>query len=484
LNLKIKFLRGGLVLSTGYAIQQALLFGRNVLIARFVGPDDFGILVTFLILISALEMGSDLGVELYLIRAPNGDEPIVQNTLHTVLVARGFLLGLAIFLAADLTAWLFNVPEAVWAYRMLAIVPVLKGFLHLDIRRMQRGLAYYPTVGIALAGTTTGTAVALVLGYTWRSYEAMLWAFVADAAAMVAASHIFAERRYRFDISTEELRSLFNYGWPLLLNGVALFLMGQGDRSIIGSHEGIRDLANYAIAAMLTGGPTLLIIRVSGALFLPLLSGDGTSSFSFARRYDSCGALMALSAFAVVVFLCFYGAPLAELLYGKNYNVSLFIVAWLAVVAGARILRSWPQSAALALGNTRDVLIANTLPISGFLLAITALHFGYGALGVAISIAAGEVVALLFALERSDRETKEGYNEGRKIGVLFLLLAASSMMTIGLFSPEWTNIPLFLAALTILLLAVVSIFFISGSARSWIVGIVGVIKGIGRCIDQ
>ena len=306
---------------------------------------------------------------------------------------------------------------------------------------MQRNLSYFPTITITLAGTVTATIVAIVLAYCWRSYNAMVWAYIADATAMVVASHLLAKRKYRLGGSRKELSALLKYGLPLLLNGVVLFLMGQGDRSIIGTELGVRELANYAVAAMLSAGPTMLIIKVSGALFLPLLSGENPGSTTFARRYDWCGALTALAALPIVVLFIFYGVPLVSVLYGHEYDVSIQVFAWLSIVAGARILRSWPQAASLAIGSTRDVLIANALPVLGFVGALFALRFGFGTEGVAASIAGGETIALFYALERSDRQAKTGRHEGWKLGVLFLLVATASMMavqrdTTGLCQPD------------------------------------------------
>jgi O-antigen/teichoic acid export membrane protein len=297
----------------------------------------------------------------------------------------------------------------------------------------------------------------------------MLWAYIADASVAVISSHLFAGRRYRLRTSKKEIRNLLGYGWPLILNGAVLFLAGQGDRSIIGSQIGIRDLANYAVAAMLTGGPTLLVIKVFSALFVPLLSGDDASGRAFARRYDWCGALTALSAFPILVLLTFYGKPLAEFLYGGKYSISEFVMAWLAVVAAARILRFWPQAAALATGRTQDVLIMNTLPVTGFLVALATLNFNYGASGVAMSVAAGEAIALVFALERSDRKAKESHSEGRKLGVLFFLLVASCMVAIRFLTPAWTNLRLLALTMVLLSLTVAWIILISGSMRSWLI---------------
>jgi hypothetical protein len=121
------------------------------------------------------------------------------------------------------------------------------------------------------------------------------------------------------------------------------------------------------------------------------------------------------------------------------------------------------------MGRTQDVLIANTLPITGFLAALTTLHFNCGASGVAICVAIGEIIALAFALERSDRDTKESHNQGRKLGTLFLSLMASCMIVISFSDPVWTNVNLLFGTPVLLSLAVGGIVFINGALRSWLI---------------
>lgn len=467
MSVRSVFLRGGVQLFAGYSGQQALVFLRNILIARLIGPDDFGTAVTFMIIISALEVMSDLGVEHYIVRAEDGEDPAVMRTLHAILLGRGLLIGAVVFLCADTVATLFEVPEAAWVYQVLAVVPVIKGFVHLDMRRQQREFIYRPNLMAMISGTLAGLGIAVALGYAWRSYEAMLWAFIGEALIMVAVSHIVATRPYGMAIDKSRIRALVKYGWPLMLNGLIIFLMGQGDRLIVGSQMGVRELANYAVASILATGPSLLAMKVTGALYLPLLRNQDVSPETYVRRYELCGALTALAVFAVVLLLVFYGVPITVLLYGSEYDVPAFVMAWLAIAAGARIMRSWPMAVALASGQTKEVLFPNLLRLTGFAAAVFSVMAGYGAEGVALSVGCGELIAVMFAVVRSDGNAGLRTSCGRKLVLLFVVISGISLAVLHYVDVSWHSVLLHVGFLGMLALALVGLIVLVPSFKLW-----------------
>ena len=102
LALHKKLLKSGFDLAFGHAAQQGLRLLRNIIVARLIGPEDFGIAVTFAIVITVLQMVSDVGVEQFIIRSADGDKVDLQATLHGVIAIRGILIGIGIVLLSDL----------------------------------------------------------------------------------------------------------------------------------------------------------------------------------------------------------------------------------------------------------------------------------------------------------------------------------------------------------------------------------------------
>jgi O-antigen/teichoic acid export membrane protein len=120
----------------------------------------------------------------------------------------------------------------------------------------------------------------------------------------------------------------------------------------------------------------------------------------FGSQYDL--VFVILSAFAIVAFvpLISLGHLALPLVFGPKYVVPAGLVAWLAVGAAVLVLRTAPTLGALAIGDTKGLLYANTVRIAGFIGALIGMRLGLGVVFVAASIAVGELLATCFAVVR------------------------------------------------------------------------------------
>ena len=139
----------------------------------------------------------------------------------------------------------------------------------------------------------------------------MLWATLVEITTTVVCSHLVAERPYRIALASPVLRRLFDYGWPLLLNGAVIFAMGQGDRIVVGSLLSIHDLAIYAAAGALAKALHYWYAGYGRAL-CPDTSSHPRQSPAYLKRYQLCGALTASAAFAITAPLIIIGPFLVE----------------------------------------------------------------------------------------------------------------------------------------------------------------------------
>ena len=396
MRIRTKLLKGGVALIIGIGGQQLFSVVRNIVLARLLAPHDFGTAVTLAIMISVVEMMSDVGVEKFLISSHDGDRLPIQGSLHAFLIVRGIALGAAIFLLADPVAKLFGVPDAAWAYRWLSIVPIVKGFAHLDAYRFQRDLIFWPNISVNLAGAGAGLASAVIFAFYLRNFEAMLWAQLVEAVVAVIVSHWVAQRRYLVSFVASDIARLFVYGWPLIVNGGILFAADQGDRILVGAVLGTANLAIYTTAGVITFGPSLFILRVTGSLFLPLLSAARSEPEKLVQQHELTLTLGAAASICLSVPLIFFGDRIVTMLFGLSYEAPRHLDQLLAIAAGAIVLRSSLIASALASGNTKAIMFANCFKFVGLGLAVAAVNKGYGALGVAMSVAVGQVLTTTY----------------------------------------------------------------------------------------
>jgi O-antigen/teichoic acid export membrane protein len=359
-----------------------------------------------------IEMLSNIASETILIQAEDGDHKELQETVQFFRASRGAVNGLILFVLAAPFARLFGVPQATWAFRSLGILPLCRGFFHLDVNRLQRHLRFAPSAITDAGSSWFATLITVPLAFWFRDYTAMLWALVIQVAAATFLSHILAERRYRWALNRIQWKRIVSFGWPLMINGILMVGIFEGDRFIIGSSERLfhrssytlSDLGVYSVTFAITMAPTLFIANISSSLFLPLLSRVQSMAYQFERRYLACFQAVCLAAAVISVLFIIAGGKLVTMIYGPRYAVAATVIGWLSAMWAIRVIRVAPTLAAIALGDTKNMMLSNCARALALVGMATAAGMGAGLVWIAISGVGGELLALATSLCRLYRK--------------------------------------------------------------------------------
>src|SRR5690554_6229289 len=96
--------RGSVWTILGFGGAQAIRLVSNLILARLLFPEAFGLMALVMLLIVGLSLFSDIGIEQSIMRNPRGEERAFLDTAWTMQVARGWVLWLA--------AWAVALPAA------------------------------------------------------------------------------------------------------------------------------------------------------------------------------------------------------------------------------------------------------------------------------------------------------------------------------------------------------------------------------------
>jgi len=391
-------LKSGLLLSGANITNAILSLTRNVVVARLISVEDFGIATTFILTMSLVEMVSYVAVERLLVQDKEGDAPHLLATAHTIQLARGAAGTIVLFLASQPIAALFGVPDAAWAYAALAPILLLRGLMNLDLFRLQREMQFVPFVSVEVAAQAVSTVAAAVLAYVLADYRAILFALLLQQLTHTTATHLVARRPYLCGWNAKIALRIGRFGWPLLLNGFLIFGIFQGDRIIVGSHIGMVELGWFSVAFSLTLMPTMLAASTLQTFFLPQLARaqDRPAEFEHLAQVTIQVTLMIGAALAVMFALA--GPVVLITLYGPRYETSLSILTLLAVMHSVRFAKAGPAVVALAKARTDNPLIANITRFLTLFVAWYLVHNGAGVVAVVVVGIAGEGLAFAVSL--------------------------------------------------------------------------------------
>lgn len=397
--------RTALLILSGNAATSLLLLARNLTVAWLIPVADYGVAATFAVAMAVVEMMSALGLQQQIIQAKQGDEPRFQAALQGFQVLRGIAAGAVLFLLAAPMAAFLGIPEAAWAYQVLAVVPVLNAAQHFDVHRLNRQMVFGPLILSKAAPAILSLVALWPLARWFGDWQVMLWAILVQAATGVVASHLVARRPYRLLFDRTIMAQSFRFGWPLLVNGVLMFFVFQGDKLIVGRELGTEALAIFAMGMTLTLTPTLVIAGSIGNFFLPQLvaaRGDDPRFHHLAMVVIEAILAVGLLFVSAVVLA---GGPVVFALLGEKYASLVPLLVPLAVMQAVRMAKAGPAIVALALGHTGNAMVANLVRMlaipAGWYVAATSGDLGLIIWVIILGEIASQGTALVLVARRS-----------------------------------------------------------------------------------
>lgn len=389
--------RGAVLLAAGNLIAALLMLGRNLLIARMIGVEDFGIASTFALAVALVEAGTNMALDRMAVQDRRAGQRRMLAALHGVQLLRGVVGAALLFAVAHPFATMMGVPEAAWAYEYLALVPLLRALLHLGVFRAQRRMRFVPQLSIQLAAHATALLASWPLAIWLGDYRVMLCAVLIHQAVYVAGSHLVGGRRYRATWNTPVFRDAMRFGLPLTANGLVMFATLNGDPLLVGSHLGMEVLGAFAVATMLSLVPSQILANVLQSLLLPGLSRARFDLPVFAARSRATLLTSVCMACAMSVGIAGIGPAAVLLLFGPEYAAAAAILPWLALLQGIRLAKAGPAIIAIARAETMDPLLANLPRLAALPIAALWLMQGGGLDAVVAMAILGESAALVLA---------------------------------------------------------------------------------------
>ena len=445
--------KSALLLLSGNAFGSLMLLARNLVVARLISVEDYGIAATFAISMAIVEMMTTLGLHQMIVQDSKGNDPELQAGLQGFHLLRAVLSGLMLFFLAGPIAQFMGIPEVTWAYQMLALIPVMNGLMHFDNYRLQRQMKYLSSILSSSIPAFLSVLMIWPLFSLFADYRVMLFSVLAQSAMTVIASHVLAERRYRLSLNTIVMRRAFSFGWPLLLNNILLFVVFQGDKLIVGRELGLAALAIFAMGFALTLTPTLVAAKSAQSFFLPQLSASKDDSKRFSRLSMATLQTSLANGLLVVFVVVLVGKPVVFFLLGQKYIDLLPYLTWLAILQSLRVFKAGSSVVALALGQTSNAMIANMCRMISLLVAwYVAAHGGdlFAIIWIAI---AGEAVGYLVSLALVHFRLKQPIKPMIAPNLLGLATLGMAGLHVGLAEGEGSLQGWALAALALLFIA-------------------------------
>jgi O-antigen/teichoic acid export membrane protein len=397
-------------LMVGHVAQLATGLLVGIYVARYLGPESYGLLnyaIGFALLFSAL---AHLGLGDIVVRdlvARAGEQGQTLGSAFALRVASG-ALTLALVAAA---AWATQTDATT---RLMIVVIATSLFFEamsapaewFQSKIFTRPMVLTKLISMAVASLLRVAFVLLGKPVVWFA-----WPVVIDVALATAVAFMFyrwhgGPRIANWRPIWGRMRELLAQSWPLALSGGLVQIQHRIDQVMLGEMLGPTEVGWYAAAVRLSQLWYVVPFALSTAVFPLIVHAKETSQKLYDRHMQAFFDFVLWLAVAISLPATLVAQPLIHLLYGEGFAPSagvLQIHIWSLVLNSLVIATShWMMVERL----TRALLGFSVVSVLSNILLNLLLIPGYGAVGAAwATLAAYGPILLLRFFYRPTRPT-------------------------------------------------------------------------------
>lgn len=240
----------------------------NIVLARLLTPDDYGILAIMVIFTSLANQLVQNGFNTSLIQNRDVTEEDYSSVLHVSMLLTVVMYGV-LFFCAPVIADFYETPGLVEPLRVLALVLFPVTLQSVQTAKLRREMDFKQLFTLTILSSLIGGASGVVMALCGFG----VWALVAQQLCGAVGACIVLQWKLKWRphavINWHRIRILFSYGWKLLLAAAVNTLYNDLSGLIIGKKYTPTMLAYYDKGNML---PSKLISSINDAIQNVMLS--------------------------------------------------------------------------------------------------------------------------------------------------------------------------------------------------------------------
>jgi lipopolysaccharide exporter len=357
--------------SFGSVLRALLQIVTQIILARLLGPTEYGIFAIASIVLSFSKFFSDVGISYGLIQKKDVTEDDIKF-VFTWQVILGAVVGLAVYFLAEPLSGFFKEPKVIPVIQVASVICFINAISSPSMNLLKRDLDF--------RSLQAANVISYIIGYLFIGIPMALlglqvWALIAAFISSELVSLVMMYNKSRHPIGIvlrQKDNHLLVYGSRVFITNVLNWIIGNVDRVIIGRAFQAAQIGLYSLSYNLVSNPTLTII---GVIQSALFSTSARVQDDFDRLRKAL--LTMIGVVTLVLFPVFVGIAVVS----ETILQSLYGNAWLAAADVLRpISLSMPLYLLLGMatpllwvsGETKKEFIIQ-LPIAVIFVAAAAL---------------------------------------------------------------------------------------------------------------
>lgn len=318
MSLRNKTLSGLLWTVVDTFVLRGMSFFSTVVLARWLGPEEFGLIGMIAVFIAIGAAIMDSGMSASLIRMK---DPTEKDYSTVFILNLGLSVGFysIIFIAAPFIADFYRQPILTDLIRVYALSFVVGALSAVQLAILNNRMQFKRIMKQNMPGTIIGVTVGITLGYLGFGVWSIIIMYLTTQTVQSIILWLKSDWRPSLTFSKENAKFHFGFGYKLMLSGLLATIFQNIYNIIIGRFYSVRELGYFERSKAFNDYPVNILTSVMTKVTYPLLSSIQSEKEKISLVYRRIMRL----AFFIICPLMFGAAaiayPLFDLILGEEW---------------------------------------------------------------------------------------------------------------------------------------------------------------------
>ena len=320
----------------GRVVPLLIYLGTTMILARFLTPDDFGMVGVLSIFLMVAQTLMDAGLGGSLIK-----EKEISNldcsTIFVFNIVVSIILYVLIFIFAGTIENYFSTPDLSIIVRILCSVFIVNAFGLVPTSLLMRHLRFRIITIINISSVIIAAIAAIVLALSVRNVYALVTYQLVCAFITVTLSSVASKYKWSLKFSLASLRHLLPFGIFTTLSNVIDTVYENLTTFFFGKYLNMQQAGFLSQAKRLEEVPTLSIVQTINSVAFPLLNQLRNDQMTFAKECTETFKVVMLLILPLLAVLAFFSEPIILLVLGYQWTSAAPYLTLLVLAAVFRI---------------------------------------------------------------------------------------------------------------------------------------------------
>ncbi len=382
------------------AIVRVLSLLTQIILARLLEPEDFGLVAIGLLAVNSMGLFRDLGFGAALIYKKDDENYTAANTAFIIIPIVATILFALAYISAPYIAQFFDNATVEPIVRLLALTFIISSFGTVPSVLLEKELEFKKKALPEVASRIGYAVVTIGLAFQGYGVWSLVYGQIASAVIMLILLWIVSDWRPTLSFDGKVAWEMFRYGGPIIVGAITIFLFTNIDDAIVGKLLGISFLGYYSLAYTISNFPATQITHLINRVMFPTYSILQDDEKTLRKVYLKTLKYVSMLSIPFSLGIFVIAPDFVNIILGEKWGPAIPALQILCFYGLLRSIGATTGSIFKATGNPKWIYKINILQLIVLLIFIYPAITTFDIAGVAAIVLISIGIGVLYALKK------------------------------------------------------------------------------------